>query len=134
MSFATVGTVVRFPSIVPWTVPNNSAIVRGQAVVWDLGQLYARPATTGDAHIYGHAVSDADLDLLEVFVAIRGGFTISVAPVAGQSFVTGALMYVDIAGGTGKMTNTSASNLLAGFCVNGQKDSLGNYEMGFFEV
>ena len=130
---ASVGTIIRDPGIVSLAVPATSpAIVRGQGVVWELGLLYARPATTGDARVYGIAVSDSDTDLLNVAVAVKGGYTVPAQPATGQTFVTGALMYTDIAGGTGKVTSVATGNLLLGWATTGQPDAQGNYEMAFF--
>jgi hypothetical protein len=126
---AAVGTIVRDPGIVPLTVTAVSpAIVRGQSVTWDSGALYARPSTTGDTHSNGVAISDSDIDLLQVWIATPS-WTVSVAVVTGQTFVIGAPMYIDIAGGTGKMTTVVTGNQLAGWCVDGKPDALGNLEM-----
>ena len=128
---STVGTLVRDPGIVPLTVTAASpAIVRGQAVVWDTANNYARPAATADLHIFGIAVSDSDTDLLQVWVAARC-WTMSVAIKTGDVPTMGAPLYVDP--GTGRFTVTAGTvapfTVIAGYVVNPQVDSLGNLEM-----
>jgi|SRR5215469_4671102 len=128
---STVGTLVRDPGIVPLTVTAASpAILRGQAVVWDTGNSYARPAATGDLHIFGIAVSDSDTDLLQVWVAARC-WTMSVAIKTGDVPAMGAPLYVDAT--TGKFTVTVGAaapfNVIAGYVVSPQVDALGNLEM-----
>jgi hypothetical protein len=128
---ATVGTLVRNPGIVPLTVTAASpAIIRGQAVVWDTGNSYARPATTGDLHIFGIAVSDSDTDLLQVWVASRC-WTISVAIKTGDVPAMGAPLYVDAVSGKFTVTAGGAApfNVIAGYVTSAQVDQLGNIEM-----
>jgi len=128
----TVGTIVRNPGIVPLTVTAASpAIVRGQSVTWDSGNSYARPSTTGDTHAHGIAISDSDTDVLQVWIATKS-WTVSVAVVTGKTFAIGAAMYIDIAAGTGKMTDVTTGNQLAGWAVDGKPDALGNIEMALY--
>jgi hypothetical protein len=135
----TVGTIVRDPGIVPLTVTAVSpAILRGQAVIWDAGNGYARPPVTADGatiHINGIAVSDSDTDLLQVWIALKT-WTISVALVTGQTPAIGTPLYVDIAAGTGKFTTVATGNIgPVGWCVDGKVDALGNVEMAkYFDV
>ena len=128
---STVGTLVRDPGVVPLTVTATSpAILRGQAVVWDTTNNYARPAATGDLHVFGIAVSDSDTDLLQVWVASRC-YTMSVAIKTGDVPGMGVPLYVDPT--TGKFTVTAGSvapfTVVAGYVVSPQVDALGNLEM-----
>jgi hypothetical protein len=129
---STVGTLVRDPGIV-WLPIASSAvtILRGQMVTVDSGTHTARLANAVGDKIYGVALSDADPDLLSVPVGCKGGYTISMAPIAGQNFSVGTLVYQDSTN-FAQVTAVVGTNLLLGWCVNGQKDALGNIEVAFF--
>jgi hypothetical protein len=129
---STVGTLVRDPGIV-WLPIASSAvtILRGQMVTVDSGTHTARLANAVGDKIYGVALSDADPDLLSVPVGCKGGYTISMAPIAGQNFNVGTPVYQDSTN-FAQVTAVVGTNLLLGWCVNGNKDSLGNIEVAFF--
>jgi hypothetical protein len=126
---ATVGTLVRNPGVLPFPVTGASpAIIRGQAVAWDVGN-FARPATTGDTRVIGIATTDSDTDLLQVYVAVRT-WTVAVAIKTGDTPTVGQALYVDAT--TGKFTvtvGTGAFVAVVGYCVNAQPDANGLIEM-----
>jgi hypothetical protein len=128
---STVGTLVRDPGIV-WLPIASAAvtILRGQLVTVDAGTHTARLTATGDK-LFGVALSDADPDLLSVAVGCKGGYTISMVPIAGQNFNVGTPVYQDSTN-FAQVTAVVGTNLLLGWAVNGQKDSLGNIEVAFF--
>jgi hypothetical protein len=130
---STVGTVVKDPGIV-W-LPCAVNILRGQAVSFTPGAAGAYgsakiPAATTD-RIYGIATSDYDSDMGMVPVAIKGGYTLSLAPTSGQTFGQGALAYQDQTTFNTITTVVTAAKII-GWIVNPQPDSLGNYEVAFF--
>src|ERR1700758_2487812 len=123
---SSVGTLVRDPGIV-WLPIASSAvtILRGQMVTVDSSTHTARLANVVGDKIYGIALSDADPDLLSVPVGCKGGYTISMAPIAGQTFNVGTPVYQDSTN-FAQVTAVVGTNLLLGWCVNGSPDSLGN--------
>jgi uncharacterized protein DUF2190 len=137
---STVGTLVRFPGIVSVPIQaaaatGATAILRGMLVVIDGTTFTARQAALADAHIHGVALSDADPDILSVPVAVMGGYTVSLAPIAGQTFNVGTPVYQDqTAGGGFKVTAAATAGKIIGWCVNPQPDSLGNIEVALFTM
>jgi hypothetical protein len=137
---STVGTLVRDPGVV-WlpvqaaAAAGATAILRGMLVVVDGTTFTARQAALADAHIHGVALSDADPDLLSVAVAAIGGYTVSMAPIAGQTFHVGTPVYQDqTAGGGFKVTAAVTASKILGWCVNPQPDALGNIEVAWFTM
>jgi hypothetical protein len=132
---STVGTLVRDPGIVP--LPTTNTILRGQLVSFAVGAAgadgNARVAGSGD-RIYGIALSDSDVTapgLNYVPVAIKGGYTISMTPDAGQVFQQGTVVYQ----GAANFQNISAvvtASKVVGWAVSGKPDALGNIEVAFF--
>jgi hypothetical protein len=131
---STVGTLVRDPGIVP--LPSAAVtVLRGQLVSFTPGTAGADgvvklPAAAGD-RIYGIALSDSDPDLKYVPVAVKGGYTVSMTPDAGQTFQQGTLVYQ----GAANFQNISAvvtAGKIIGWAVSGKPDSLGNIEVAFF--
>jgi hypothetical protein len=64
-------------------------------------------------------------------VAVKGGYTLSLAPTAGQTFQQGQLAYQDQTAFNTITTVVTASKII-GWVVNQQPDALGNYEVAFF--
>jgi hypothetical protein len=130
---STVGTVVRDPGVIP--LPCAVNILRGQLVSFTPGTAGADgtakiPAAAGD-RIYGVATSDYDADLGQVFVAVKGGYTVSMKPSSAQTFQMGALAYQDQTTFNTITTVVTASKIL-GWVVSQKADALGNYEVAFF--
>ena len=129
---STVGSLARDPGIVSLSIASSAVtILRGQMVTVDSGTHTARLANAVGDKIFGVALSDADPDSLNVSVGCKGGYTISMAPIAGQTFNVGTLVYQDSTN-FAQVTAVVGTNLLLGWCVNGQPDSLGNIEVAFF--
>jgi hypothetical protein len=133
---STVGTVVRDPGIV-WLPIASSAvtILRGQLVAVDSGTHTARlvnaVAGTTTERVVGIATSDSDPDLLSVAVATKGGYTMSVVLKTGDVASIGTPLYQD--GATfSQVSITAVAGKDLGWCVNPQRDALGNVEMAFF--
>jgi hypothetical protein len=132
---STVGTVVRDPGIVALPCPSTITILRGQLVSFTPGVGGANgavkiPAATTD-RIYGIATSDSDPDTLYVSVAVKGGYTLSMAPTAGQVFQQGQIAYQDQTA-FNTITGVVTASKIIGWVVNQQPDSLGNLEIAFF--
>lgn len=130
---STVGTIVRDPGVV--ALPCAVNILRGQAVSFTPGAAGAYgtakvPAAAGD-RIYGIATTDYDSDLGLVYVAVKGGYTLSLAPTSGQTFGQGQLAYQDQTAFNTITTTVTASKII-GWVVNPQPDALGNLEVAFF--
>lgn len=129
---STVGTLVRDPGIVWLPIANNAvAILRGQLVTVDGSTHTARVANVVGDRIYGVALSDADPDLLSVAVGCKGGYTISMVPKTGDTFVLGTIVNQDQTT-FGQVTATITAGKEVGWVVNPNKDSLGNLEIAFF--
>jgi hypothetical protein len=88
------------------------------------------PAAAGD-RIYGIATSDYDPDTGDLAIAVKGGYTLSLAPTAGQTFQQGGLAYQDQTTFNTITTVVTASKII-GWIVSQQPDQLGNYEVAFF--
>jgi hypothetical protein len=133
---STVGTLVRDPGIV-WLPIASAAvtILRGQLVTVDstthTARLVAATAGTTTERVCGIALSDADPDLLSVACGTKGGYTMSVVPKSGDTFFIGTPLYQDQTTFS-QVTATATAGKDLGWCVNPQKDSLGNIEMAFF--
>jgi hypothetical protein len=130
---STVGTLVRDPGII--RLPCAVNILRGQLVSFTPGTAGANgtakvPAATTD-RIYGIALSDYDSDTQEVPIAVKGGYTVSMQPTAGQSFQQGGLAYQDQTAFSTITTTVTASKIL-GWIVSQKPDALGNYEVASF--
>jgi hypothetical protein len=134
---STVGTLVRDPGIVP--LPTTNTILRGQMVSFTPGTAGADgnaivPAAAGVNKVYGVALSDSDVGtggLGYVPVAVKGGYTVPMSPIAGQTFQQGGIVYQD-ATDFSRITAVVASNLILGWAVSGKPDALGNIEVAFF--
>lgn len=130
---STAGTVVRNPGIIP--LPCAITILRGQLVSFTPGtggaDGAAKLAGAAGDRIYGIATSDNDTDMGTVSVAVKGGYTISMKPVAGQVFQQGTLVYQDQTAFQHITAVVTASKII-GFAVSGKPDSLGNIEVAFF--
>jgi hypothetical protein len=134
---STVGTVVRDPGIVP--LPTTNTILRGQMVSFTPGTAGADgnaivPAAAGANKVYGIALSDSDVGtggLGYVPVGVKGGYTMSCSPIAGQTFQQGGIVYQDSTDFS-RVTAVVGTNSIVGWAVSGKPDSLGNIEVGFF--
>jgi hypothetical protein len=138
---STVGTVVRDPGIVP--LPTTNTILRGQMVsITTPGTPGAAgtdananaTAAAGTGKICGVALSDSDIStpgLNYVPVGIKGGYTMAMSPIAGQSFGQGSPVYQDSTDFS-RITAVVGTNLLIGWAVSGKPDSLGNIEVAFY--
>src|SRR5215467_6770355 len=118
---ASVGTLVRDPGVV--RIPCAVTILRGQLVSFTPGTAGANgtakvPAAAGD-RIYGIALSDYDPDTGEVPIAVKGGYTVSLAPSTGQTFQQGGLAYQDQTTFNTITTTVTASKII-GWIVNQQ--------------
>lgn len=129
---STVGTLVRDPGIV-WLPIASSAvsILRGQLVTVDASTHTARLANVVGDRIYGVALSDSDPDLLSVATGVKGGYTVSMVPKTGDTFVLGTIVYQDQVNFQ-QVTVTVTASKVVGWVVNPNKDSLGNLEIAFF--
>jgi hypothetical protein len=130
---STVGTLVRDPGVVP--LPCAVNITRGQLVSFTPGTAGADgtakiPAAAGD-RIYGVALSDYDSDVGQVWVGVKGGYTVSMKPSSAQTFQMGALAYQDQTT-FNTITNTVTASKILGWVVSQKPDSLGNYEVASF--
>jgi hypothetical protein len=134
---STVGTVVRDPGIVP--LPTTNTILRGQMVSFTPGTAGADgnaivPAAAGTNKVYGIALSDSDITtpgLNYVPVGVKGGYTMSCSPIAGQTFQQGGIVYQDSTDFS-RVTAVVGTNAIVGWAVSGKPDALGNIEVGFF--
>lgn len=132
---STVGTIVRDPGVV--RLPCAVNILRGQLVSFTPGAAgqYGTakvPAAAADK-IYGIATTDYDSDSGTVDIAVKGGYTLSLAPTSGQTFGQGQIAYQDAAAYVTITTvGTAGTTPIVGWIVNPQPDSLGNYEVAFF--
>ena len=134
---STVGTVVRDPGIVPLPTTNN--ILRGQMVGFIPGTAGGDgnaivPATAGTGKVYGVALSDSDITtpgLNYVPVGVKGGYTMAMSPIAGQTFQQGSIVYQDSTDFS-RVTAVVGTNAIVGWAVSGKPDSLGNIEVAFF--
>lgn len=129
----TVGTIVRDPGVV--RLPCAVNILRGQLVSFTPGTAGADgtakvPAAAGD-RIYGVAVGDYDSDTSSIDIAVKGGYTVAMAPSTGQTFQMGQLAYQDQTTFNTITTTVTASKIL-GWVVNQRADAQGNYEVAFF--
>jgi hypothetical protein len=130
---ATVGTLVRDPGVI--RIPCAVNILRGQLVSFTPGVAGANgtakiPSAAGD-RIYGIALSDYDPDTGDLPIAVKGGYTVSLAPTAGQTLQQGGLAYQDQTTFNTITTVVTASKIL-GWVVSQQADALGNYEVACF--
>ena|ERR1700751_3693257 len=138
---STVGTLVRDPGIVPLPTTNN--ILRGQMVGFTPGAGTGAaggdgnaivPPSAGTGKVYGVALSDSDITtpgLNYVPVGVKGGYTMAMSPVAGQSFHQGDIVYQDSTDFS-RVTAVVGTNAIVGWAVSGKPDSLGNIEVAFF--
>ena len=129
----TIGTIVRDPGVI--RMPCAVSILRGQLVSFTPGTAGADgtakvPAAAGD-RIYGIAASDYDSDVGAVDIAVKGGYTVAMAPTVGQSFQMGQLAYQDQTAFNTITTTVTASKIL-GWVVSQRPDAQGNYEVAFF--
>lgn len=129
---STVGTFPRDPGIV-WLPIASSAvsILRGQLVTVDASTHTARLANVVGDRVYGVALSDSDPDLLSVAVGVKGGYTVSMVPKTGDTFVLGTIVYQDQVNFQ-QVTVTVTASKVVGWVVNPLKDALGNLEIAFF--
>ena len=129
--------MVRDPGIVPLPTTNN--ILRGQMVSFTPGAGGADgnaivPATAGTGKVYGVALSDSDITtpgLNYVPVGVKGGYTMAMSPIAGQTFQQGSIVYQDSTDFS-RVTAVVGTNAIVGWAVSGKPDSLGNIEVAFF--
>jgi hypothetical protein len=129
---STVGTLVRDPGIVWLPIASNAVtILRGQLVTIDGASHTAKVAGVVGDRVVGVALSDADPDLLSVAVGVKGGYTMSMVPKAGDTFFVGTIVNQDQTT-FGQVTATITAAKEVGWVVNPQKDSLGNLEVAFF--
>ena len=129
---STVGTLVRDPGIVWLPIASNAvSILRGQMVTVDGSTHTARVANVVGDRIYGVALSDADPDSLAVAIGCKGGYTVSMVPKTGDTFVLGTIVNQDQTT-FGQVTATITAGKEVGWVVNPNKDSLGNLEIAFF--
>lgn len=129
----TVGTIVRDPGVI--RIPSAVSILRGQLVSMTAGTAGADgtakvPAATTD-RIYGVAVGDYDSDIGYVDIAVKGGYTVAMAPTSGQTFQMGSLAYQDQTT-FNSITNTVTASKILGWVVNQKADAQGNYEVACF--
>jgi hypothetical protein len=134
---STVGTLVRDPGIVP--LPTTNTILRGQMVSFTPGTAGADgnaivPAAAGPNKVYGIALSDSDITtpgLNYVPVGVKGGYTMAMSPITGQTFQQGSIVYQDSTDFS-RVTAVVGTNAVVGWAVSGKVDSLGNIEVAFF--
>jgi hypothetical protein len=92
------------------------------------------PAAAGANKVYGIALSDSDITtpgLNYVPVGVKGGYTMAMSPIAGQTFQQGGIVYQD-ATDFSRVTAVVGTNSIVGWAVSGKPDSLGNIEVAFF--
>jgi hypothetical protein len=92
------------------------------------------PATAGAGKVYGVALSDSDITtpgLNYVPVGVKGGYTMAMSPIAGQTFQQGSIVYQDSTDFS-RVTAVVGTNAIVGWAVSGKPDSLGNIEVAFF--
>jgi|SRR5215472_5715562 len=128
---STVGTLVRFPGIVRLSIASGTPVLRGQLVTIDGSTHLAKPAAVVGDRIVGIAVSDSDPDILVVDIAIKGGYTLSVVPKTGDTFLVGSPIYQDQTT-FGQGTVTATASKVIGWVVDPQRDALGNLEVAFY--
>jgi hypothetical protein len=87
-------------------------------------------AVTTD-RIVGIAISDSDPDILVVDIACKGGYTVSVVPKTGDTFLVGTPAYQDQTT-FGQVTATVTASKVLGWIVDPQPGAQGNLEMAFY--
>jgi hypothetical protein len=76
-------------------------------------------------------LSDYDSDIGQVWVAVKGGYTVSMKPTAGQTFQQGGLVYQDQTA-FNTITTTATAGKILGWVVSPKPDSAGNLEVASF--
>jgi len=131
----TVGTLGRDPAIIVVQCASNSTVVRGHAVTVDGATKNARVPGANTESIIGVAVSDADTDLLQQWVATgRGGFTVFIKPTGAVTFANGDPVYFNSTALDGTWTNVAGTNngaVRVGVIVDSRLDAFGLLEMAF---
>jgi hypothetical protein len=90
------------------------------------------PAAAGSGKVYGVALSDSDpTNLKNVPVGVKGGYTMAMSPIAGQTFSQGGIVYQDSTDFS-RVTAVVGTNAIVGWAVSGRPDANGNIEVAFF--
>lgn len=138
---STVGSFVKDPGIVrlPWN--GVTQILRGQLVGFTIatapaiGTAIPINAAAGAAQtgkIYGVALSDADPDLGSVAIAVKGGYTVPMQPVSGQTFNQGTVVAQGATPNFSQVVAGPTAGLNLGWAVTGLPDAQGNIEVACF--
>lgn len=138
---STVGGLIKDPGIVrlPWN--GVTAISRGQLVGFTIATapaigtaipLNAALGAAQTAKCYGIALSDADSDLGSVPIAIKGGYTVPMQPVSGQTFQQGTVVAQGATPNFSQVVAGPTAGLNLGWAVTGLPDAQGNIEVAFF--
>jgi hypothetical protein len=131
----TVGTLGRDPAIIVMPCASSSTVLRGHAITVDAATKNARVPGATTEGIVGVAVSDADTDLLQQWVATgRGGFTVFIKPSGGVTWANGDPVYFNSTALDGTWTNVAGTGNGAGrigMLVDNRADAYGLLEMAF---